>query len=105
MIAPGEGREIRQALSDQLDPHGVPAFETGYLVEVWSAFGNGVPVAVPPTLASRQPALVIEGKLPIPLWITGQERLDLRLRWVQRDLVEMVAFWMWQFESIITPFT
>ena len=102
-ILPGEGREIRQSISDELDPHGVPAFETGYLIEVWSAFGNDAPVSVPSALTARQPALVIEGKLPIPLWITGQERIDSRLRWLQKDLVEMVAFWMWQFESLIAP--
>ena len=103
IISPGEGREIKQSISDELDPHGVPAFETGYLIEVWSAFGNDAPVSVPTALVGSQPALVIEGELPIPLWITGQERIDSGLRWLQKDFVEMVAFWMWQFESIIAP--
>ena len=103
IISPGEGREIRQSISDELDPHGVPAFEAGYLIEVWSAFGNDVPVSVPPVLAASQPALVMEGELPIPLWITGQERIDSKLRWIQKDLVEMVAFWMLQFEPLIAP--
>ena len=103
IISPGEGREIRQSISDELDPHGVPAFEAGYLIDVWSAFGNDAPVSMPPALAIGQPALVIQGELPIPLWITGEERTDSRLRWIQKDLVEMVAFWMWQFESLIAP--
>ena len=103
IVSPGEGREIRQLIYDQLNSHAVPAYEAGYLIEVWSAFGSEVPVSVPPVLASRQLALVVEGELPLPLWITGQERIDSRLRWIQKDLVEMVAFWMWQFESIIAP--
>ena len=37
------------------------------------------------------------------MWVTGQERIDSKLRWVQKDLVEMVAFWMWQFSSLIAP--
>jgi len=103
IVSPGEGREIRQLICDQLNPHAVPAYEAGYLVEVWAAFGSEAPVSVPPALASRQPALVVEGELPLPVWITGQERIDSRLRWLQKDLVEMVAFWMWQFESTIAP--
>ena len=71
IISPGEGREIKQSISDELDPHGVPDFETGYLIEVWSAFGNDAPVSEPTALVGSQPALVIEGELPIPLWITG----------------------------------
>ncbi len=102
-ISSGEGREIRQSIVEELDPHGIPTFERGHLIDVWSAFGNVAPVSVPLALSARQPALVIEGELPIPLWITGQERIDPRLWWVQKDIVEMVAYWMWQFESLIAP--
>ena len=102
-IQPGAGLDIRQDNSERLDPHGVPAFVTGYLMEVWSLFGNRVPISSPPTLIGRQPALVVEGELPIPVWVVGQTDIDNRLKSLQRDLVEVVAFWIWQFEPLIGP--
>ena len=102
-IQPGAGLDIRQDNSERLDPHGVPAFVTGCLMEVWSFFGNRVPISSPPALIGRQPTLVVEGELPIPVWVVGQTDIDNRLKSLQRDLVGMVAFWIWQFESLIGP--
>ena len=102
-IAPGEGLSVRETISNRFDPHGVPAYESGYLMQVWSAFSSSVPIYLPSMSYGNQPALVIEGSLPFPVWVTFQEQSELGLRWLQVSLVDMIAYWIWQFESIIAP--
>lgn len=102
-VSPGTGLTVKRLLRERLDPHGVASFEPGNFIDVWCALGEGVPVYFPPSSIGRRPALVIEGSLPLPLWIVGQEDTDYALRRVLVDIVEMFAYWMWQFESLIGP--
>ena len=102
-IVPGEGLSVRQSNSERLDPHAVPAYESGYLMQVWSAFSQSIPISFPSMGYGSQPALVIEGSLPFPVWVTSQEQNEHRLRFIQVSLVDMAAYWIWQFESIIAP--
>ena len=99
---PGAGLGIREQVREQLDPHGVAAFVEGYVIEVWAVSDMGAPVYATPMLVGAQRPFVIEGELPIPIWVTGQETIDQRLIWIQQELLEMVAFWIWQFESVIS---
>ena len=103
IFAPNSGFDIKQSVSEELDPHGIPAYEPGYLVQVQAAFGKDIPIFFAPSLIHLQPALLVEGALPMPVWVVGQEKLDPTLKWVQKDLVEMVAYWLWQFESLLGP--
>ena len=100
-IAPGAGLSVRESISKRFDPHGVPAYESGYLMQVWSAFGRNVPICFPSKIYGNQPALVIEGSLPFPIWVTSPEQEEHSIRSLQVLLVDMVAYWIWQFESII----
>ena len=81
-----------------LDPHGVPSFHLRYLVEVWSVFGSGVPIFSPPSQLGKQLALVVEGELPIPVWVISPESIEEEpLRGPVGELVETLAYWLWQF--------
>jgi len=102
-IVPGEGLEIRKRVMEQMDPHGVPSFHTGYMVEVWSMFGGRVPIFSPPSQLGKRFALVVEGGLPIPVWIIGPESTEGALQGLAGLLVETLAYWIWQFEGLLTP--
>jgi len=102
-IAPGDGLEMRKKVTEQLDPHGVPSFHAGYLIEVWSCFGSGVPIYTPPSQLGKQLALVVEGELPIPVWVIGQDTLDGQLREIVAHTVEALAYWLWQFQLFLAP--
>ena len=102
-VAPGSGLTVKRLVREQVDPHGVVAFEQGQFIDVWCALGETVPIYFPPPLNGRQPALVIEGMLPLPLWIVGKEDTDSQLSRVLAEIVEMFAYWIWQFESLVGP--
>jgi len=103
VIAPGDGLEMRKRVAEQLDPHGIPSFHMGYLIEVWSLFGSGVPIYAPPSQLGKQLALVVEGELPIPVWLTGPDTLRGQLRGFVAQVLETLAYWLWQFQSFLAP--
>ena len=103
LIVPGGGLEMRKKFTEQLDPHGVPSFHTGYLIEVWSLFGSGIPIYSPPSQLGKQPVLVVEGELPIPVWVIGQDTFDGQLREIVVHTVEALAYWLWQFQLLLAP--
>ena len=102
-VAPGYGLEMRKRVAERLDPHGAPSFHMGYLVEVWSLFGSGVPIYTPPSQLGKQFTLVVEGGLPIPVWLIGPESPNRELRGIVGELVEALAYWLWQFEPLVAP--
>jgi len=102
-IAPGDGLEMRKRVIEELDPHGVPSFHSGYLIEVWACFGEGIPIYTPPSQLGKQIVLVVEGELPIPVWVIGQDKLEGQLREIVAHTVEALAYWLWQFQSFLTP--
>lgn len=103
VIAPGDGLEMRKKVIEQLDPHGVPSFHAGYLVEVWSFFGPGIPVYAPPSQLGKQLTLVVEGELPIPVWVIGKDVYKDELREIVARIVESLVYWLWQFQSFLAP--
>ena len=102
-IVPGDGLEMRKRVAEQLDPHGVPSFHMGYLIEVWSFLSSGVPIYAPPSQLGKQLALVVEGELPIPVWLIGQDTLKGQLREFVAHILEALAYWLWQFQSFLAP--
>jgi hypothetical protein len=103
IIAPGDGLEMRKKVIEQLDPHGVPSFHAGYLVEVWSFSGPGIPVYAPPSQLGKQLTLVVEGELPIPVWVIGKDVYKGDLRDIVARIVEALSYWLWQFQSFLAP--
>jgi hypothetical protein len=102
-IAPGDGLEMRKKVVEELGPHGVPSFHAGYLVEVWACLGSGIPIYTPPSQLGKQIALVVEGELPIPVWVIGPDGLEGQLREFMAQLVETLAYWLWQFQPLLAP--
>ena len=103
-FGPGAGLEVREQIVEQLDPHGVAAFIEGYAIEVWAISDMELPIYTTPMPVGLQRPVVVEGGLPIPVWVMGQEDIDLGLVGIQHELIDMVAFWIWQFESVISAF-
>lgn len=103
VIAPGAGLEMRKRVAERLDPHGVPSFHMGYLVEVWSLFGSAIPIYGSPSQLGKQFTLVVEGGLPIPIWLIGPESPKEELQGITGELVETLAYWLWQFEPLVAP--
>ena len=101
VIPPGTGFRVRQAVSDRLDPHAVPTWTGGHIVEVWSLFGEGIPISFPLDLLGTPPAMVVEGKRHVPVWVTATTDVDDMLRRFLKELVEAVAYWLWQFEPLV----
>ena len=102
-IATGSGLEVRARVSDTLDSHGVPSFHQGSVVEVLSVFGSEVPISAAPSELGVQPALVVEGMMPVPIWVVGPSMPITDLRHMGGLLVEMLAYWLWQAESHLSP--
>ena len=102
-IVPGGGFKLRSPVIETMDPHGVPSFHQGYLVEVWSVMGEGIPISTPPSQLGKVPAFVVEGALPIPIWVLGPESTESLLRPLAVQLVETLAYWIWQFELLLAP--
>ncbi len=94
---------MRKKVVEELDPHGVPSFHAGYLIEVWACFGLGIPIYTPPSQLGKQIALVVEGELPIPVWVMGKDDLEGQLREIVARTVEALAYWLWQFQSFLAP--
>ena len=97
----GEGLSVRKAVSDRLDPHGVSSFISGYVAEVWSVFGDNVPIAAPPFPIENRFALVVEGQLPIPMWVILPYHVEPHLADFAKRILETIAYWLWQFESFL----
>ena len=106
IIAPGSGLEVIRRVNERLDPHGVPAYEGSYLMEVWSVFdvGDNIPICAPPPLTENRTALVIEGEFPIPVWVVGSKQIDDQLHSFLKTLVTAVAFWLRQFDTVLAPY-
>ena len=95
------GLNIRKRVAERFDFHGVTAHTGPYLTEVWSRFGGTTPIYHLPPYMGNQLALVVEGDLPIPVWVTGTEQPNGGLRTFLVTLVNAVAYWLWQFDDVM----
>ena len=103
-VMPGEGLDLRRRVAERFDFHGVLAPDGIHLTEVWSRYGGGIPIYHLPPSERNQSALVVEGELPVPVWVIGMEQTDERLHSLQVTLVNAVAYWIWQFDTVLRPY-
>ena len=103
-VVPGEGLDVRRRVAERFDFHGVLAPDGIHLTEVWSRYGDGIPIYHLPPSARNQSALVVEGELPVPVWVIGTAQTDERLHSLQVTLVNTVAYWIWQFDRVLRPY-
>ncbi len=95
LILPHTSRELREEEKAKFDLHLVRSYEGSQLLEVQLAFGSETPISKP-LAPLGQPALVVEGRIPIPLWIIGPADTGLPLEGVVNTIVQIGAYWIWQ---------
>ncbi len=103
LVASGFGPEFRRRVSQKRDIHIVPSIRMGRLTEVWALHDASIPISVPVDPSGSQKALVVEGDLPMPVWVVGPEHTEEGLEDITRNLIELVAHWLWQFQSHLAP--
>lgn len=103
-IVPGEGLGVRRRVAERFDFHGVLAPNGIHLTEVWSRYGDGIPIYHLPPTEGNQMALIVEGELPVPVWVIGTEQTDESLDNLQVTLVNAVGYWIWQFDRVLRPY-
>ncbi len=94
----GFGLEIRRRTIQEHDLHVVPSVPGDSLIEVRSKYGLEIPICCSQYSGGTHRALVVEGKLPVPVWVTGAEQEDEKLQKLLVHLVELVAHLLWRFE-------
>ncbi len=98
IITPGSAIDMRIEARDALDIHGVPAANGHSTVEVVRFDKPDVPIYVSRPGSVATFSLVVEG-LPLILWVEATRTPDdPRLEELVRRLVDMIAYWTWQFE-------
>lgn len=95
------GLNARKRVAERFDFHGVPTHTGPYLTEVWSRFGGNIPIYHLPPSMRNQLALVVEGSLPVPVWVIGTEQPNEGLRTFLITLINTVAYWLWQFDGVM----
>ena len=98
------GLNVRRDVAERFDFHGVLAPDGIHLTEVWSRYGDGISIYHLPPSERNQLALVVEGELPVPVWVIGMEQTGERLHSLQVTLVNAVAYWIWQFDRALRPY-
>ena len=89
---------MRIEARDALDNHGVPAVDLGHTVEVIRSDKPGVPIYMLRPGALADFSLTVEG-LPLTLWVEAGRTPDAsRFRGLMHGLVDLIAYWIWQFE-------
>ena len=109
VVPPGQSLELKRQIGEKVDPHGVLSFlgNSQFAIdEVWSLFGEGIPIfwTTGRNVPTGGNSLVVEGKLPFPFWVIAPAIVDESLHSVSKALMEMVAFWLWQFEIPLARF-
>ena len=102
-VIPGQGLDVRRRVAERFDFHGVLSPDRTRFTEVRSQYDDAIPIYYLPASSRNQPALVVEGELPVPVWVIGTEQTDERLQGLLVTLVNAVAYWIWQFERVLRP--
>ncbi|MEX0761242.1 MAG: hypothetical protein WD333_02205 [Dehalococcoidia bacterium] len=101
MIAVGTALAARMDAARLRDSHGVSSLQPNSLAEVWSLFGSSVPIYSPPHELGNRPAMVVEGELPLSVWVVGAPDLEGQLYGFTALLVDCIAYWLWQFTPLV----
>ena len=98
-IQPGTAVDMRIDARDALDLHALPAPTGRGVVEVERYQNRDIPIYVSPSVSDGRFSLAVDG-LPLTLWIQNARRpSDRRFRVLVVNLVEFVAYWIWQFQA------
>ncbi len=99
LITPGTALDLRIEARDRLDTHTLPAPRGHERVEVMRFQNRDVPIYVAVAGSVETFALSVEG-LPLTLWVVaGRRVVDPRFSSLMLGLVDLVAYWIWQFKS------
>ena len=106
IVPPGAGQWIHRRITERFDPHCVLSYDARTVEEVWNIPGMGGSVSCSrvPFLPRFGAPLVVEGSLPFPIWIVGPCDVifdDVHIDPI--DVAAIVAFWLWQSESLLSP--
>ena len=93
----------RRKASSEQNPHFVPSYRGRGLIEVRAHREVSIPISRPVILTEKKVPLVVEGMYGPPVWVIGPERVEEGLVETVRILVEMVAHWLWLFETQLAP--
>jgi hypothetical protein len=105
-VTPGSGGELRRKSKLRMDRHQAPSYLPNRLVEVFR-LDEGVPIygsfSMPGT-SDQDMALLVEG-YAIPMWVVvPRGREDTTYRVIYFQLVQMLAYWLWQFTAGIEKY-
>lgn len=96
--APGSAVSMRVEARDARDIHGMLAADGLSTVEVIRYHEPDVPIYTPRPGPGTTFSLAVEG-LPLALWVKAvRSPEDLRFEELLHGLVDMIAYWVWQFE-------
>lgn len=96
-ITPGSAVDMRIEARDALDCHGLLAANGAGTVEVTRFHKGDVPIYRPIPGSAAPFSLAVEG-LPLTLWVEAVRTLeDGRFEQLMRGLVDLIAYWIWQF--------
>ena len=97
-VVPGSAASMRIEARDARDIHGMLAADGLSTVEVIRYHEPDVPIYTPRPGPGATFSLAVEG-LPLTLWVKAvRTPEDLRFEELMHGLVDMVAYWIWQFE-------
>ena len=97
-VLPGSAVDMRIETRDALDIHGVLAASGHSTVEVIRSDKPDVPIYMPRPGVVAAFSLMVEG-LPMTLWVEAARTPDdPRFEQLMRGLVDLIAYWIWQFE-------
>ena len=98
LITPGSAVGMRIEARDARDIHGMPAADGLSTVEVIRYHEPDVPIYTPRPGSRANFSLTVEG-LPMTLWVKAVRTAeDRRFEELLHGLVDMIAYWVWQFE-------
>ena len=101
-VPPGAGLEIIKEIHEKLDPHVVPSFVPGKLIEVWNVrSSDAIPISAPPPASQMQMPLVVEGELPLPVWIVLDRSVSNWPTAIPDVIVRAFASMVWRFEELV----
>lgn len=98
LVTPGSAVGLRVEARDGRDIHGMLAANGFSTVEVIRYHEPDVPIFTPRPGSGATFSLAVEG-LPLALWVKAvRTPEDLRFKELLQGLVDMIAYWVWQFE-------
>ena len=101
IVPPGAGLHVVKEVHERLDPHVVPSFVPGKLTEVWNVPSSDVvPISAPSFSSQMGMPLVVEGDLPLPVWVVPAGSVSDWPVTIPDVLSWAFASTIWRFEDL-----